>query len=112
MPDYKNGTPAQKGDLVRGQGYNLKDADGRPRTIVGEVLEVIPGADVCNLRLAVAEVLKPLKGLEPDYSIYRRQDGITIFATFDGNPSSQTVLSIPIRATVEYGQCDHFEKIG
>jgi hypothetical protein len=51
MPHYQDGTQAKTGDLVVGKTYNM---DGR--TIVGTVLEVIPGTDSCNLRVAFADI--------------------------------------------------------
>jgi hypothetical protein len=51
MPHYQDGTQAKNGDLVVGKTYNLHG-----RTIVGTVLEIIPGTDSCNLRVAFADV--------------------------------------------------------
>lgn len=51
MPHYRDGQEARAGDLVAGESYNLGG-----RMIVGTVLEVIPGAESCNLRVAFAEV--------------------------------------------------------
>ena len=52
MPHYEDGTQAKNGDLVIGKTYNLHG-----RTIVGTVLEIIPGSDSCNVRVAFADVL-------------------------------------------------------
>lgn len=51
MPHYQDGTEAKNGDLVVGKTYNLHG-----RTIVGTVIEIIPGSDSCNLRVAFADV--------------------------------------------------------
>lgn len=48
MPHYKDGTPAQTGDLVVGTTYNRPNADGTPRMIVGEIISLTPAAETCN----------------------------------------------------------------
>lgn len=51
MPHYEDGQECKAGDIVVGKTYNTHG-----RTIVGTVLEVIPGSDSCNVRVAFAEV--------------------------------------------------------
>lgn len=52
MPHYRNGVQAMEGDLVFGKTYNLGG-----RFIVGTMMEIIPGPENCNCRVAFAEVL-------------------------------------------------------
>lgn len=48
MPHYQDGTPAKRGDVARGKGYNV------PYEITGVVLHVTPGTDACNIKVAHA----------------------------------------------------------
>jgi len=87
MPHYKNGTPAGVGDIVKGKGYNV------PHEIIGKVLEIVEGSDACNLHIAcVSKESMVLKAVPLD-------------------PSSPLVSYSEVRATIEYGQADAFEKI-
>lgn len=45
MPRYKDGSPAQAGDIVRGRGYNV------PHEVVGRVMRVTVNSH-CNLTVA------------------------------------------------------------
>jgi hypothetical protein len=45
MPHYRDGTPANVGDIVRGRGYNIK------HEIIGKVI-AISEASSCNLQVA------------------------------------------------------------
>lgn len=45
MPHYKDGTPAQIGDIVTGPGYNGS-------TLIGPVCSISPNIDSCNMSLA------------------------------------------------------------
>ena len=87
MPHYKNGTPAGVGDIVKGKGYNV------PHEIIGKVLEVSEKSDTCNL--TVACVTRESMILKPDPT---------------NVPGSQ-ISYTEVRATIEYGQADAFEKI-
>ncbi len=87
MPHYKSGKPAAVGDIVRGKGYNI------PHEIIGKVLEVSEKSDNCNLTVAcVSKESMILKAVPPD-------------------PSSPLIGYSEVRATIEYGQADQFEKI-
>jgi hypothetical protein len=52
---YADGTEAKVGDLVKGTCYNTKDAAGKPRVVVGEMIQITPGSDVCNCIVAFVE---------------------------------------------------------
>ena len=43
MPHYKDGSPAELGDLVRGKPYNT------PFEVIGLVVSIRPGTDTCDL---------------------------------------------------------------
>ncbi len=87
MPHYKNGTPAGVGDIVKGKGFNI------PHEIIGKVLEIVEGSDACNLHVAC--VTRESMILKPDPT-----DAL-------GSQINYT----EVRATLEYGQADAFEKI-
>lgn len=48
MPHYKDGTPAQIGDIVKGTVYN----EGRGQPVVGTMVSITPGTDSCNCSVA------------------------------------------------------------
>jgi hypothetical protein len=95
MPHYQDGTQAKTGDLVVGKTYNM---DGR--TIVGTVLEVIPGTDSCNLRVAFADI-----STRPDATVDGR--GIVYGHT---QPAYLGVQSV-IKAAYDYGETKAFKLI-
>ncbi len=99
MPHYADGTPAKIGDVVKGKGYNLKDADGALREIVGNVVGIIPDSGSCNIRVMTLEQqLVPFDLVKPDRAVE--------YVHNHGEPKQ---LLTP---TLEYGQCDHFVKVG
>ena len=55
MPHYKDGTPAQVGDIVRGKGYNV------PHEVVGRVMRVTADKH-CNLTVACVTEASQLVG--------------------------------------------------
>lgn len=83
MPHYRNGDLAQKGDRVRGRGYNIKGE------IDGLVLKVTPGAETCNIVIG------------------------TLGVKWDANPVSGQAATEDFREhpTIEYGQADAFDKV-
>lgn len=101
MPHYKDGTPAELGDVVRGKGYNLKDKDGELREIVGTIIDVLPGVSSCNVRLLVTE----LHELPADYVVGKPHPFVPTNAYLLPGQSKYGQL------VLEYGQADHFEKI-
>ena len=46
MPHYKDGTLAQRGDIVRGKPLCA------PHEVIGQVITVTPGAETCNVTVA------------------------------------------------------------
>ncbi len=87
MPHYKDGTTARLGDIVRGKGYNI------PHEIIGPVVRIEAGSDQCNITVAVAHAA-PIAQAGGAGVLYR--NGADLFL---------------IRADVEYGQTDAFERI-
>lgn len=86
MPHYKNGMPASIGDIVKGKGYNV------PHEIIGKVLEISEKSDNCNLTVACVA-----------------KDSMFLRAYPIDEPG--TIRYSEVRATIEYGQADQFEKI-
>ncbi|MFI4971103.1 MAG: hypothetical protein ACHP7H_00370 [Hyphomicrobiales bacterium] len=94
MPHYSDGTTlAKAGDLVIGKTYNLHG-----RTIVGTVLEVIPGSDSCNLRVAFAEVSS-----HPDAMV--ADGGIGYSTAYDSDVPNQRRI---IKPGYDYGDTKAF----
>jgi hypothetical protein len=104
MPHYKDGTEAKVGDLVKGKGYNLKGPDGNIREFVGTLIDITPGASSCNVKIAHVEVFDPIPILASS-QFFGPAQGINFCYLNNGGLK-------PIRAGFEYGQADHFEKIG
>jgi hypothetical protein len=95
MPHYGDGkTLAQAGDLVVGKTYNLHG-----RTIVGTVLEVIPGSESCNLRVAFADVSG-----RPDATV--GTEGISYSAAWNGDASHKLLI---IKPGYDYGETKAFK---
>jgi hypothetical protein len=95
MPHYADGTSAKVGDVVKGKGYNVKDEHGNLREIVGTVVHVTPGSTSCNV-----QVLHALQPLSPED------------AKLTGLHSAFVLAGRLYSMNLEYGQCDHFTKIG
>lgn len=94
MPHYQDReTEAKVGDLVIGKTYNLHG-----RTIVGTVLEVIPGMDSCNLRVAFADV-----STRPDDTA--APNGIVF------HPSDSRLVRSVIKPGYDYGETKAFKLI-
>lgn len=49
---YKCGTLAKLGDIVIGEGYNVKDENDKPKTFVGIVIGLVTDSETCNIRVA------------------------------------------------------------
>lgn len=88
MPHYKDGTPANPGDIVRGKGYNVKDSGGNLKEIVAVVMSVNPNVQQCNVTLLIPE-----------------QYVGTLTSTALGKSGAM------FAGTIEYGQTDHFELV-
>lgn len=103
MPHYRDGTPAAIGDVVRGKGYNVKGPDGNLAEITGVVVHIAEGATTCNVQIARVVIEKtPADFRWPDHKFFVQRPEIH----FAGPGQDHTV-----RLDIEYGQCDHFEKI-
>jgi hypothetical protein len=111
MPHYKNGVPAEVGDLVKGQPYNT------PHEIVGTVIQITEGTDCCNCIVAFVE---PKVTELPVHTFYNEGLPITNYVRrvvggrvpFDrGNKTyeSENVLLLPKH---DYGALRDFEKVG
>lgn len=96
MPHYQDGTVAQVGDFVVGKGYNVKDAEGELATIAGTVIFINESTEACNIQVAYTKVYD-----QPQSGPVDQIAGHKIL------PDQK--ISIP---GVEYGQTDHFEKVG
>jgi hypothetical protein len=89
MPHYKDGTEAKVGDLIKGQPYNTK------RVIVGEVLQVTPATEACNLVVTFPTVHKA------DEVPYGKSG-----THFQGNEGKRC-----IEAAFDYGETRAFELV-
>lgn len=108
MPHYRDGTPAKVNDVVRGTGYNIKDAKGQPKAIVGTVVGIVPDSATCNIQVAhVVTVPGPTPDVLHDSTLLFMQRGV-IGCGADGGKGRGVGAVVQL----EYGQCDHFEKIG
>ena len=103
MPHYRDGTLAQIGDVVRGKGYNVRGPDGELKEIVGVIVDMM-AATACNCKVAHICVYDDVPLLSTP-QFYGEARGVLLVSTHDGK-------SRPVKVEVEYGQCDHFEKIG
>lgn len=101
MPHYADGTEAKVGDIVKGKGYNVKDESGALKEIVGTLIHVTPGSTSCNVKIAhaVAEKL-PEDFKQPDYKYTGPKTGVTLTDGF------------AVTSNIEYGQANHFLKVG
>jgi hypothetical protein len=94
---YKDGTPANLGDVVRGKGYNVK------YEIQGVVVNLNPGEETCNISVAHAvPATRELQGFVHQTAGYH-QDPV--------DPNLQTVSIGLATISIEHGQTDAFEKI-
>ena len=108
MPHYRDGTPTQVGDVVKGTGYNLKNPDGTKREFVGQVVGVVPGSEACNIQVAYIETA-PLTVAPPGYFFKQAENTVIGCGAEGGGGKAPKILA---RVGLEYGQCDAFEKIG
>lgn len=89
MPHYKDGTEAMVGDLVKGKPYNTA------REVVGEIVQITPGAESCNCVVAFAETSE-LGSEELSAGHY----------TFHGN-----ARRVRVAPKYDYGETKAFEKV-
>lgn len=108
MPHYKDGTEAQVGDIVKGVPYNTGGA-----VVVGEVVQITPGSDACNLIVAfikvtispvnLDELTKAIGYNRPLHYQTRPKGGLV----GQGEGTEQAIF----QALTDYGQIDHFELV-
>jgi hypothetical protein len=112
MPHYRDGTPAKVGDVVKGKGYNLKDKDGNLREFIGTVVGVVPSSNACNIQVAYIKTVtistEDMNALTRCYAAFERKG---VLGCGPGGGSDGTDRTVAV-VDLEYGQCDHFEKIG
>jgi hypothetical protein len=109
MPHYKDGTGAKVGDVVKGIGYNVKDENGQLKEIIGTVVGITPGSMSCNIQVAhivTRQVDADFASWQAMYDFFE-QKGVTGCGAEGGTDNKWVVAKV----CLEYGQCDHFEKI-
>lgn len=104
---YKDGTPAQIGDVVKGKGYNVKDKDGKLKEIIGTVVGLTPGSQSCNIQVAHVIMVPMDNGVpNPPYKLYL-QTGVVGCGPEGGNGKAR----VGAYADLEYGECAQFELV-
>jgi hypothetical protein len=98
---YKDGTEAKLGDVVKGEGYNVKGV------IVGTVVHLTPGSEACNIQI-VHPIVKELPPdfAQPNYADFYPRSMI-VSACRDAGRNAMISANLGL----EYGQCDAFELI-
>lgn len=110
MPHYKDGTEAKVGDVVKGKGYNVKDALGNLKEFIGTVVGITPGSESCNIQVAYVVTSE----VETDFANWSwlHDNFVQKGVIGCGAKGGQDKKRVMARVSLEYGQCDHFEKIG
>jgi hypothetical protein len=110
MPHYKGGAEAKIGDVVKGKGYNVKDADGQLKEIVGTVVGITPDSMSCNIQVAhvVYQEAPAEYAAWANMYAYFSEKGVTGCGPQGGTHGTPKVMA---RVSLEYGECRHFEKI-
>ena len=110
MPHYKDGTPAEVGDFVKGKPYTTD------HEIVGTLMQITEGTDVCNCIVAFAEPKVTEIPVQDFYqaglpvpSHVRRVVGGRIPVGSNGVGPCETILILP---KTDYGEVKAFTKIG
>jgi hypothetical protein len=99
MPHLRNGDLAAIGDVVRGKPYNIKNADGNQREIIGTIVSITPNTESCNCTVAWIEELDLAK-------IY---DGANTCVLVQSNVADKSKHAYAIKT--DYGETKAFEKI-
>lgn len=111
MPHYKDGTPAEVGDFVKGKPYNT------PNEIVGQIVQITEGTESCNCIVAFTAVtaldipapqLYSVQPLLQGISLVRRKGGRI---PVDGSGDQAQEL-IHLASKCDYGEVKAFTKIG
>ena len=101
---YKDGTPAQIGDVVKGTGYNVRDKDNNLTPIVGTVVGLTPGQQVCNIQVAFVQTRYFMD--YPPHELFTQKCVVGC-----GPEGGQDRARVGAYVDLEYGQCDHFELV-
>jgi hypothetical protein len=110
MPHYKDGTPAEIGDYVKGVPYNTKGKE-----VVGTLIQITEGTDSCNCIVAFVDPVVLDVPVEHLYKLpnsmlgpifYRRKGG-----RIKQGDSDQTNEGLNIVAKYDYGAVKDFVKI-
>jgi hypothetical protein len=99
MPHLRNGDPAAIGDVVRGEPYNVKDAEGNPKEIVGTIVSITPSIESCNCTVAWIE----------EIDLNRVSGGASVTVLVQSNVADNSKHAYTIRT--DYGETKAFEKI-
>lgn len=99
MPHYKDGTPAQIGDVARGKGYNY------PYEVQGIVTRVVPDTGSCDITVSL-----PKHGFPIDpAAVQAAQFAVNL------QPGAVTKLDdgrlLPVSLDAEHGTCADFELV-
>jgi hypothetical protein len=113
MPHYKDGTEAKVGDLIKGTGYNIKDASGKLAVIVGTLARITPNSDACNL-VILTTVAQRLEKEDPSLT-YKINEADRIMSNYPGgivdNSQSGSAELWTVSTKEEYGAIKDFELI-
>jgi hypothetical protein len=98
MPHYKDGTPAQIGDIARGKGYN------RPYAVQGVVTRVVPGVGSCDITVNYATFGHPIDPKQCQSKQFAVAGALALASLGDGR-------LLPIIHEDEHGTCGEFELV-
>lgn len=99
MPHYKDGSPAHVGDFVIGKPYNT------PREVVGELLSITPGVEVCNCQVAFLETIENFS------EFIAKQPSPIVFAKGARNNGDGTLTTIGLIPRIDYGETRAFQLV-
>lgn len=107
MPHYKDGTPAEIGDLVKGVPYNTHG-----KAVVGTLVQITEGTESCNCIVAfvdpfTVEAGSQLYQLQPHVKSIVRRKGGRILA----NQTDAVQELLILNASYDYGALKDFEKL-
>lgn len=107
MPHYKDGTPAEVGDFVKGKPYNT------PNEVVGTLVQITEDTDSCNCIVAFVD---PAITSLPIYDIQKEQIPLpTVLTRRKGGrvkmQDSGEQEHVLLRAKYDYGEFRAFTKI-
>ena len=96
---------------MKGKGYNEKGPDGLLKDIIGTVVGITPGSDACNIQVAHV-VTTPIDyedclRLCKLHGVVERR-GVLGCGSDGGKSGTKQIAAV---VDLEYGQCDHFERV-